>query len=113
MELMKNIFLYVAVTGDEHPCQERENVGMQVQFSKINIHLIHVNGNKCMEIVKKTDAWLQKEEGPQQWRLGEVKARKLWKKRDAERNRYNQMAGEEKARSCRRREILRETDAGS
>jgi hypothetical protein len=42
-----------------------------------------------------------------------VKARKLWKKRDSERNRYNQVAGEEKARSCRRREMLRETDTGS
>jgi hypothetical protein len=49
--LVKNNFLYVAVTGDGHPCQERENVGMQVQFSKINIQLIHVSGNKCMEIV--------------------------------------------------------------
>jgi hypothetical protein len=67
-----------------------------------------------MEIVKKTDAWLQKEEEEeaQQWRIGEVKARKLWKKRDSERNGYNHMAGEEKARSCRR-EMLRETDTGS
>jgi len=51
--LMKNNFIYVAVTGDGHPCQERENVRMQVQFSKINIQLIHVSGNKCIEIVKK------------------------------------------------------------
>jgi len=73
---MKNNFLYFAVTGNGHPCQERENVRMQVQFSKINILLIHVSGNKCMEIVKKSDAWLQKEEEEgQQWRLGEVKAR--------------------------------------
>jgi len=50
---MKNNFIYVAVTGDGHPCQERENVRMQVQFSKINIQLIHVSGNKCIEIVKK------------------------------------------------------------
>jgi len=42
-----------------------------------------------------------------------VKARKLWKKRDSERNRYDHVAGEEKARSCRRREMLRETDTGS
>jgi hypothetical protein len=35
---------------------------MQVQFSKINIQLIHVSGNKRMENVKKTNAWLQKEE---------------------------------------------------
>ena len=83
---------------------------MQVQFSKMNIRLIHVSGNKCMEIVKKTDAWLQKEEEEaQQWRLGEVEARKLLKKGDSERNRCNQMAGEEKARNCRRREMLRET----
>ena len=54
--LMKNNFLYFAVTGNGHPCQERENVRMQVQFSKINILLIHVSGNKCMEIVKKSDA---------------------------------------------------------
>jgi hypothetical protein len=53
------------------------------------------------------------EEEAQQRRLGEVKARKLWKKRDSESKRYNQMAGEEKARSCRRREMLRETDTGS
>jgi len=52
------------------------------------------------------------EEEAQQWRLGEVKARKLWKKRDSEINRYNQLAGEEKARSCRRRAMLRETDTG-
>jgi hypothetical protein len=76
----------------------------------MNIQLINVSGNKCMEIVKKTDAWLQEEEEKaQQWRLDEMKARKLLKKRDSERNRYNQMAGEEKARSCRRREMLRET----
>jgi hypothetical protein len=42
-----------------------------------------------------------------------VKARKLWKKGDSERNRYNQMASEEKARSCSRREMLRETNIGN
>jgi hypothetical protein len=31
---MKNYFLYVPVTGAGHPCQERENVGMPVQFQK-------------------------------------------------------------------------------
>jgi hypothetical protein len=59
---MKNCFLYVPViSGAGHPCQERENVGMPVQVSKINIRHIHVSSNKCVEIVKKTDAWLQKQ----------------------------------------------------
>ena len=57
-----------------------------------------------MEIVKKIDAWLRKEEEEaHSWRLGEVKARKLWKKRDSERNRYNQMAGEERARMLQKK----------
>jgi hypothetical protein len=52
-----------------------------------------------VEIVKKTDAWLQEEEEEaQQWSLGEEKARKLWKKRDAKRYRYRQVTNEEKAR---------------
>jgi hypothetical protein len=48
-------------------------MGMTIQFSEINTHMgLITDSNKCMEILKSTDAWeLQKED----------KARKLQRKR--------------------------------
>jgi hypothetical protein len=66
---------------------------MEIQLREINTQISEISDNKYMEIYRKN--YIDQEEA-QEGKISERNGRKLQKKRDAERNKYRQITGEEK-----------------
>lgn len=82
---------------------------MEIQFTEVNVHIIDISSNKCIEIIERLmHVYTRKKNSKGELvkeKRGSCKRREILKGTDTEKWQVRRKRG-----FCRRREMLRETD---